>query len=755
MTPPPAAGETPRRACHRLLLPLALALVAASGIAAQAQIIQLDPPGSQEDGEPAAPAPPEPEPEPGLSEPPPPGAPVGDRGRGDRPDPIAEGTGAEATGETLLPLRPATPRADALSRPRLAGEVARDRFILFLPVALDATQLHLAHRSGIDVLPEMSRIDVVINGTLVGAVEPGNFDAFGRDVIDVPDGVLQAGQNRVEIVARHSHRIACGPEAAFALWTEIDIGASGVMVPPDALTPGPLAFLAALSAQSARGDPVVIRRPDPSASLTDAAPFIAQVVSALGGTPPAIESAPYWTLSEGAADLVRITAFEPGSDADTPRFERGGDGAIVLLVERGSAYDDVSSMLLDPAEVAEAATVPVLQPGGATPLSELDAPSLQAEGRYALVPVRFRLPGDWLLLASQKARLDLDYGFAPDLPDGSLMLVKVNGTTVRLLPLDIEGGDALPTLPIRFQANLLRPGINRLDFEILVPGDPPNVACPPIEGPIVDIIPSSRLLVPGSPAMSLPSLDAALDLVPADGIRLTEAAARQMPPGFVPQVAAGLLLGARAPVPGATLTIGTVADLDRVRGPLIAEAARPMATVLRGRIPDAAAAGPAPRAAADDGPVAWLTALPERLVTSMRRLAYGDTPDLVTWLEGRSARAALLQPDPADETAIWLIVAPGGDPSDVARALAAGRGSASGPVGQVALYTPGSGWQSWTTRDRPLSLLEPLGVGNLRAVMGNYATLSPLGFAAVFLGLTAISALVAIWILLLTRRGRS
>jgi hypothetical protein len=768
LAPARSLGPTRIRACATAL---ALCLLLTPGTPAEAQLIQLDPAGPQEQDPVVAPPDDIPVAAPSA---PMPVAPE-DRGRTVLSETAVPSSGSDPLADpvdgVLLPLRLVAPRADTPRAPRLSGEVVRARFTLFLPAATGPAQIRIAHRSGIDVLPDLSQLEVAVNGTPVGQFQPGNFDGFGLTQLDVPGDLLRAGSNIVEITARHSHRIACGPEAAFALWTDIDSDASGVMVPSSALGPGPMSFLAALSAQTARGQPVTIRRPDPLAPLDEAAPFIAQVVAALGGAPPEILSVSYWAPSDGVPDLVRITALEPGTGPDTPSFEQGGDGAIVLLVERGRGYDGVSSGLRTAAGSAGLMQpVPVLAPGTPMRLDALSAPFLQAEGRYALVPVEFRLPPEWLLLASQRARLDLDYRIAPGLPEGAVMLVKVNGTTVRLLPLDRDGGVALPTLPVRFQAALLRPGVNRLEFEVLVPGDPPDTACPPMAGPIVEILPGSRLFVPEAPAMTMPSLDRALDALPAEGVRLTEAAARVLPPGALPQIASALGLGTRDPVGTATLTIGTPADIERIRAPLVAEAAGPLADALRRAPTGAGAAGPMPAAptpAAGSGAAetaggaqrtgvrAWLDDATERLHSAPRRLVRGETPDLADWLEGRRAQAALLQPDPAEEHSLWLIIAQGADPADIARALALSRTAADGPTGQVALYAPDTGWQSWTAPDRPLRLLEAPRAGTLRAVMGNYATHRPTTFVGLLMALTVLSALVAILILLTTRRGRS
>lgn len=694
-----------------------------------------------------------------------------ERGRPLQTSGIDAETGGPGSEMRLLPLRSAAPRMQGLTPPRLAGEVAVERFILFLPELPDIGEegeLLLAHRTGIDVLAEDSSLEVQINGTALEPVRPDNFDDFAQSRIAVPEGVLNIGRNTVEVTARHVHRIACGPEATFDLWTEIDTVNSGVAVDRAAMLPGPISFLAALSEQAARGQPLEIHRRDPAAPMYEAAPSIGQVAAALGGTPPSIVSAPYWTLEREVPAAARITAFAEGIAPDTPRFAIGGDGAQVLLVERGADYDLISRQLLEAADITPPGTKTALTPGRAVTFADLDAPRLIAEGRYSRIPVRFRLPNDWLLLASQKAQIDLRYRFAADLPEGSVMLAKVNGETVRLLPLDSLGGEDLPDLPIRFQAALLRPGLNLLEFEILVPGDPPTASCPAIEGAIVEISPESRLFVPVSPRMSQPSIRTALDHVGPGDILMTEAAGEQLPPDVVLQIAAALSLwgtDAQDGGAGGVLTVGTLSDLDRITAPLLDDALPALTEALRAgaaatapAVPETgpsedAALGPAPDGTG--GLMSWVMSLPDRIRASLRRVAFGEDVALRDWLQERTAVAALLQVDPSMENELVLIVGPGGVTDAVARALAAASADPDGPEGQVSLFVPGVGWQSWAAPDRPLRLQEPIRPGNLRNVMGNYATTSPIYFVSIMIGLAICSALLALWVLLLTRDQRS
>ena len=718
-----------------------------------AQIIQLEP----SIGEPSTPRqrPEAPQQDGGSSIP-------SERGRTDsRPISLSQG---DEIGTMLVPLRPERLRSNYRAAVRLTGEAATERFILYLPHAQGATELQLAHQTGIDALPERSSLSVIVNGTELGQITPSNFNAFSTDSLPVPEGVLRPGRNIVEIRTRHTHRIACGPEASFALWTDINARSSGVHIGADTFGVGPVSFMAAIAAQTALGAPVTFRRPDPDLPMLDAAPFIAQAAIGLGGTLPEIVSAPYWTMEAETPELARITAFPEGEGPSEPKFLRGGDGASVLFLDMAQDYSQIISELFSEDDLTMSSGPALLAPGKAQPLSGLGIARQQGQGRYIMLPVEFALPWDWVLLASQKAQLDLDYRFAAGLPEGALLLVKVNGTTVRLLPLDRDGGQALPTLPITFGARLLQPGINRLEFEALIPGAPPDAACPPMDGPMLEISEESQIFVPAAPSMSLPSIDMSLALISTQDIVLTSSAQAMLPAGLAPQIAAALMKGQEhAPPRGTTprFNIGTLADAEQLQTPLLRDAFDKLHDALGA---NAAQSGSEQASSQAWGTVsgrrgihAWLGLeeigeLPRRLVTAVGQLAYGATPTLEDWLEGRAAQAAILQPDLDAPDEIWLIFSPHADPSVVVRALAASRVSRDRPEGQVSLYNEDSGWESWTAPDRPLTLYEGLGAGNMRAVMGNYATMLPVPFVSIVLGLTLFSAFVALAILILTRR---
>jgi len=328
------------------------------------------------------------------------------------------------------------------------------------------------------------------------------------------------------------------------------------------------------------------------------------------------------------------------------------------------------------------------------------------------------------------------------------MLVKVNDTTVRLLPLDRDANKDRPLLDVGFPARLLRPGVNALTFVAIVPGDPANLPCPPINAPLLTIDPASTLEVPPSPRMVVPGLAAPLralrpdQIVPPvseapftaaqkDTLAALSSALRPIT-GTERQDAVSLTVARLANTPGLSLDLLGLQrrDLDRLLTP-------PTGTVAPEETPVVS------------GLMASLRALPSRL----RQLALPGDPALTIWLDGRQASAALLAPDPDAPGDLWLVLGPGADPVKLAPLLAQARLQPDGPAGQVSILALDGRWHNWHDRTIAPVLAEPLGIANFRQVAGNYASWSPLYFGMVLLWLTLLSVALAL-IFVVTTRGR-
>ncbi|EPX75655.1 cellulose biosynthesis cyclic di-GMP-binding regulatory protein BcsB [Salipiger mucosus] len=678
-------------------------------------------------------------------------------------------SGPEARPDVLLPLRALHPQSGETARYRLGGEFDEARFVLFVPnTSVDST-LRLSTFSTVNVLPEQSRIDVLVNGTEVGVIIPENFNAFRTAELSLPPGVLKEGRNVVSLKARHTHRVSCGPEAGFSLWTEVALERSGVTLAAASLDADILGFLSAVSAQTARGQPISLRAGEDVELQDSATKIIARISKALGGIPPSLALEGYYTTEAALPELARVTSLPEGMVLeDGFEIRRGGDGAIVLLVEH-DAHDVAGQALLDTLPDSDIeALPPQLSPGTPIRLADLDQETIEGRGHYIREALDFSLPLDWLVLASQKARMRLLYRFDTSLPEGSLLLVKVNDTTVRLLPLD-QAGDAgrpLPVLPVDFDAALLTPGLNRIIFEALIPGDPPDRACDLRDDPVFEISDRTTLFVPDSPSMSVTGIERVLTHLQPSDLEVSERAAARLPAGLLPQLAA-IYNGAQGPDAAETgesyrLTIGTLQDIPQVTGGLVTAhlpAFREILTTPTGTAANGTGNSPSEIRFGSMNAPSWRLSLPDRLGDLRGRLEswvevlwYGDTPKFGEWLHDRRAEALLLQPNPDRPRDAWLILGPDADPQTIVASLARATWSPEGPRGQVSAYRAETGWQSWTSHSRNVVLHEPITYKNLQAVLGNFASAQPWAFIVVIMAFTLCSAFVGMIIAALAQR---
>ena len=674
----------------------------------------------------------------------------------------------------LLPMRAVIPTIDGIQR--LSGEVQGERFFVDLPAGSTLESgdgLHdlvLSYRIAINVLPEQSELRVRVNGVEMPPIQPHAFEGFESVVLS--DAPLVEGRNEITITVHHSHRIFCGPDATFAVWTEIDTATSGVRLARNAM-PGDQAGLAmALRAQLGVQGIVPVRVVDPAdAGLLGA--LTRRLSGVRDGVPVVLTPEPAYGVVDGPAQGARVTLLPSGMFGGLPTAEvrHGADGAMVLALSAGldGQLPDLDPLL---PRIAAPKDIATLLPGTAVRLDDLGFTDRATFNRYSQQTLAFRMPRDWLLLASQKAALNLVYGFSAGLPKGALMLVKVNDTTVRLLPLDSKGGTIQPPLEIGFPARLLHPGANALRFETIVPGDPPDLPCPPVTAPLMQIEPESTLLVPASPQMRIDGVDAALVDVRPDQIR-------PVPRDGDDPVAEALVVALAStlrPIDGterheaASLTVTDSAGLDRLGIESLGDAGIPGLTRRDlDRLFAANGPGVGPTPATDDanpnlaepGPEATeAPGLTERVRTIaagmtgrvMQLAKPGDGP-VDRWLDGRTAKAVLIMPDADMPESLSLIVAKGTDPQQIAVLLSQARISPNGPRGRLSVLSPDGQWNSWNDTTYPPVLEEPLTVSNFRAVAGNYASWSPVLFGAVLFVLTLLSVAMAL-IFVVTTRGR-
>jgi hypothetical protein len=637
-----------------------------------------------------------------------------------------------------VPLRPVN-GDDPL---RLFGEYDSADFVIDIPDPGAVTAFDIVMQSSVNILPETSEITVMINDAPAAVSPPFAFDAFAS--LPVDSSALVAGTNRITVTAKQAHRIFCGPEATFQIWTDIDARASGATLASGSLQTDGVDFAARASALESI---LVIASEPPEPAL------LAELSRKLGATetgraPVLVVASPFDPAQPGPP-VPRI-AIRPDA-AGGAELRLAADGAPVLILAPDVSSDALDLLLPDPPPLND---FPAVVPGTPSDLSDLGVDDIEIRRRYGRVDVRFALPETWMLAANQMARIELLYRYAEGLPPNALMLVKVNGTTVRLLPLYGEPGVILPRLPVGFPTRLIEPGVNEISFETIIPGDPPDEPCSPIDGAMAEIFADTSIVIPPSPQMAFPSVATVLRSLERAGIVLAEdAPADGLANAIGRALDVELIALDGGPVTGAaTVTVASLAEVDRLPLTALGLTRRGIEDLLSGR--NIVAGDPAAEEAAPPGPVdrlgQWIAGRWRALV----QLGWPGDGQLAEWITGKQAVALMLIPDPGDRLSAWLIAAPGVDPRWLAAQIAAARLDPDGPKGEAALLSAEGHWAVWRPADTPPTLLEAVTMSNLRAVAGNYAAWSPGLYVGLLASLVFVSVIVGLVFVVRTRGRR-
>lgn len=672
--------------------------------------------------------------------------------------------------EFISPLRPLRASGSAAGTAlRFDGESRDLEFLLFVPDPGAVRTLRIATRSSINVLPERSQFRVYLNDDFIGSGRLRHVTGFGAIDLPVDQGLLRSGENQVRIELVQYHRIFCGPDASFALWSDVDLAASGAVLDGPPEDSGETGFLLGVAAAAAGGTAVEIRGIDGlGAEGENWINHVTGLISgALGGDPVPFRFGNLWAVRDTGRSAARVT-FLP-ADQQRVRFQIAGDGAQVMVIEYrpGMALQPLPAFQTSMAGQRRV-SLPLIDTQRPVALSELGFRSTEVRNRYQLIEQRFRLADDFVLLTNAKAELRLDYIYADGLPRGAMLLVHVNGTNVRLLPLRGEAGQLIEDFPIRFEARLLRAGANTLGFEVIIPGDPPDLPCPAWESAVLGIGDGSTLTVPYSPSMFLPDMHFAFVNLQPQSLLTNEMTARAFDAGEVATLRAALAIGGRdqAQAGGTRLHLLSVDDLGSVPSGGYSFSRRAIEVALiddtgEGLLSDAGGDGDAGRPGGlldlshrrDSG--AGLSVGWEWLVHGFNGALQWMHPRaglmLEQWLVQQRGQAILLQLDPARPQHVWLLRAPGSDVSAIAAAIAAARETGEGPRGQVSVLGEDGQWHNWFAPDRQPALLEPVSVGNLRHVLGNFVSATPMRYVVGLFFLALISALVALRLVIATR----
>lgn len=671
--------------------------------------------------------------------------------------PPAEGPAGEASAPApaedlpVAALWPLDPSRLVAGRARLSGEIDVVDFALFVPPGAPPQALTIGAVSSAFILPDRSVLRIHIGDALIGEMPLRSITGTESRSFPLRPGQLRPGLNRVRIESRLVHRLYCGAEASYDLWTSLDLAASGVPYRADSVGRGPEAFLAAAAVTRGAGRPLLVRGPSATDSTAVMADVGRELAAIMGGGLS-------FTTRAAAADGRghRAPAIEIRDGASPAAdFRIDDDGRQTLEIRLGEGrLPDLGAVfgLLSPAGAP-----PLLPTEAPVPIATLGFSTIQIAQNLWRESIEFRLPADWLVNVRKRAVLDLAHAYLPGMPTGSELRVLVNGSVVRIIPLDRGGRlDEVP-LEVRFDAGLLRAGRNAIGFEVNVPGDPADQPCPVAEVGRIEIGARSTLLVPASPRMHLPGIGRWM-AAPIDPT-IESASATQSEGDWNLALRLAAALRAEAAERAAdgekrlvvlrpeTLSQAAFGDFSVGRQVMLSALQQPQAPRRPGSAAETASTGltfTVERTGIVERSLADARGLGQQIATSLSRLALPDpVSDLGDWLGDRRGQAMLFQLDREAPDDLHLLLA--GD-ADVDTVLVALEGVARRGValdGHVALLGWDGIWQTWTDHTRLPVLEEPLTEANWRGVIGNFASARPIGFVGTLIGFTLISVLLA------------
>lgn len=383
---------------------------------------------------------------------------------------------------------------------RFEGEVDTRSWVFFLTQdeAASGSSLSVGYQNAVVVMPEASKLRVVINGETVAELPIVSSQGIKRVVVPVRPGLLRGGQNIIRMEATQRHRTDCTVKATYELWTELDSASTSLMFTEGtSRTIRSLEDLAAvgLDAHGVTTIRVVaprIFRPE----IRDRLLRLVQLVALRGRyAHPVIQvvetdpgPSPVGTIKVVmgiASELRGLMAAVPDAASTQPlalMMQDPGSTAPLLLVS-GPSWNDLDSAInivgasVLNASSAERRTVdtaswlwpetPTLRSARAIRFADFGIPTQEFSGRRFRARFAINLPSDFYATDYGEATLYLDAAHTPAVQPGSHVDIYVNGRISATMTITSRG-DVFRRYPIRIPMRNFKSGINHVTFETII-----------------------------------------------------------------------------------------------------------------------------------------------------------------------------------------------------------------------------------------------------------------------------------------------
>ncbi|SIQ90277.1 cellulose synthase subunit [Rhizobium sp. RU35A] len=433
----------------------------------------------------------------------------------------------------------------------LDGEYAERNWSIYLEddEASGQTELQLTFQNAVVVAPEASMLKVFINGNLLVDEAIGAADAPRTVRVHIPPGLLQAGTNRVRLLATQRHRTDCDLRSTYDLWTEIDPSETFLVLNGERQTPDSLQetvraigvdgegrseFQVLMPALGQTSAATTVIQLSEGLSLMAAMPNLSFRFSPTNVPTPGRgqlgliigtwnELQPLYPQIPESARQAAIATILPGHGeagetllVTGPTWDsiRGAVDTIIGTVERrdGTGQESMTTQRW-------IAPDPLMMLGGENiPLSQFGVQTVEFSGRRLRTAFSIAIPSDFYANAYGEATLLLDAAYTDEVLPGSHIDVYVNDNIASTLPIKATDGGIFNQLPIKVPLRHIQPGHNRIRVEVMLDTATDAVCLPGTPAankPRFAIFDSSRWVMPHFARLGqIPNLSALRGTVP-------------------------------------------------------------------------------------------------------------------------------------------------------------------------------------------------------------------------------------------------
>ena len=395
--------------------------------------------------------------------------------------------------------------ANNLQGLRMMGEIGSSEWPLYVTDSQAQRQLkiQIGFLSSISVMPEASNLTVYFNDRPLGTTPIAAPNAVKTITFDIPRDLVRPGFNALRIGVNQRHRVDCSLGATYELWTQIDPAQTGLVIDGGDATISDIVDLPALNPSPQGMMPIrAIIPPKAALGTIDQVLRTVQTI-ALNGRfeQPRIDYGPLvddpygLNLAIGTIEELRklMGRIDLGPVTGPRVFLMNTNaGRRPLLVLTGVTPAEVEQAVQKLAVIDKRRGTELgLRAAGAFPgyrlqseqkyrLRDLGLNSEGFAGHYFRKSFNVVMPTDFYPADYGKMVLRLDGAYKPGLTTDAQILIAVNERKAASAPLPKSDGDSLDKMEIKVPLGFLKPGLNRIEIQGLLPMQS-DLTCDPLQ----------------------------------------------------------------------------------------------------------------------------------------------------------------------------------------------------------------------------------------------------------------------------------